>query len=276
MSGRNMIYMSPFSLLHVKEGLKYSLSIAFSTLGTIKSPSDQARLGVCNCTMGLRICEPCETPLRMSNNESPEAWPAVEPLVEPWNLVEGAKNGNSCDCVLAEDGEFWDCQNRCGDRNCLCHNENSIRIARAHLVRSYAEYPLPPELELASLEQDFEFLNHGYTYFIHHAETVELKRRLTYDAWCYYRREGGLLAERLQLLRGWVQDLPDDNSPAMVAGLVAFWKDAKALDRKVFFLDWSAAGLEHPLPWLRDLVAPVREDIEKALLGIEAQEGPES
>lgn len=248
-------------------------------------------------TMGLRLCESLEPPPRALSPHSAEVENDIELLSTTTEapISEGSDDEEPCDCIPVADGgcncqfdcychycdqcsfgEFESCEDCCGDRDCHLHDENSIRIARAYLLHSYAEYPLPPELELAVLENDLEFINYGYMYFIQHAETFELKRRLTCDAWSYYRRAGGPLAERLQTLRDWIRDLPDDNSPAMIAGMVAFWKDAVVLDMKTFLVDWRVASLEHPLPWLRDLIAPVREEIEDALRGIEARtaQGP--
>ena len=245
--------------------------------------------------MGLRLCEPLEPPPTYTptyyptesrnNIERERIYSATEvPIAD-----EGSEDGETCDCIPAEDGdcscrfdcdchwcgrctigEFESCGDCCGDRDCDFHNVTSVHIARTYLVHSYAEYPLPPELEFAALENDPQFLNHGYVRFIHHAETFELKRRLTCDAWSYYSHGGGQLAERLQTLRDWIRDLPNDNSPAMIAGMVAFWQDALRLEMETRLVDWSIASLEHPLPWLRDLVAPVREDVEGNLRGLEA------
>lgn len=74
------------------------------------------------------------------------------------------------------------------------------------------------------------------------------------------------------MLRDRIHDLPNENTIAMVEGMVGFWKSVKVLDRKALPVGWGATALEHPLPWLLDLVAPVRQEIEGVLGGIEAFE----
>ena len=243
--------------------------------------------------MGLPLCEPyaCDH-LHFTTPFQPADIEALTNFAEATNLNDDTviDDHGPCDCALAEDGncscefqcrchycgqcsfgEFWDCEDCCGNRHCHCHNEAAIAIAHANLTHSDAEYPLHPELELASLEANPEFISHGYLPFISNAETVELQGRLISAAWSYYRREGGPLAERLQTLRHWVRDLPNDNSSAMIMGIVGFWQDAQELDSQTSGIGWGESGLQHPLPWLRDLVAPMRAHIEVALHGIEAE-----
>ena len=43
------------------------------------------------------------------------------------------------------------------------------------------------------------------------------------------------------------------------------------LDSQTSGIDWDGSGLQPSLPWLRDIFAPAREQIEFALLGIEAE-----